>query len=131
MTYTVFNDPGLFVNGVSPAQASTMNDFRAFCLSGWFDSQITSNGAGALTMVQLLFSLGSLTRWSKFTGSATVTSTFFNHNLGVTPDFVILQLNGTSATAHSLFVDFTSFSTTQVKITSDGNNAFVGLAIKF
>lgn len=75
--------------------------------------------------------LGTLTRVSKFTGTASTVSTFFNHNLGVIPDVVLLQLNGLSSTAHSVWADYATLTNTQVKITGDGANAFVGLAIKF
>lgn len=133
MTYTTYTDSsGAYVNGTTPLSAQNMNNFRSFCLAGWFDSLITSNGSGALTTVQALFSLGSLTRWSKFTATVTTTPTFFNHGLGALPDLVFITLNGTSATAHSCFVDYTSFSTTQVKLTCDGAGLpIVGLAIKF
>lgn len=54
MTYTTFTpDPGAFVNGVSPLSAAVMNAFRTFCLAGWFDSLITSDGSGVLTVAGL------------------------------------------------------------------------------
>jgi hypothetical protein len=91
----------------------------------------TLNVPGTLNGNTIQFALGQVTRWSKFTGTATTTSTFFNHGLGAVPDIVLLQLDGTSNTAHSVWADYGSMSSSQVKITADGTNPFVGLAIKF
>lgn len=87
--------------------------------------------ASTLTTGLVKLITGSFTRVSSFSGTATTVSTFFNHNLGVLPDVVLLQLNGVSSTAHSITADYATMTTTQVKLTADGNNAFVGLAIKF
>lgn len=94
-------------------------------------NQSGANVVSLSTATGLGLLLGTVTRVSKFTGTATTVSTFFNHNLGVVPDIVMLCLNGVSSTAHSITADYASMTTTQVKLTADGNNVFVGLAIKF
>lgn len=80
---------------------------------------------------QLQFGLGSIQKISKFSGTATTTATAFNHGLGVVPDMVLLQLTIASSTAHGVYYNPATMTTTQVTIQSDGTNTFVGLAIKF
>ena len=86
-----------------------------------------------ITTPTINFPVGSITRIQSFSGTANTTPTFFNHGLGVIPDVVLIQGNGTSSTLHTFFVDYATMTTTQVKITNDsvGRTPFVGLAIKF
>ncbi len=111
-------------------QAGGADQIRLKLSGGSEMARIDSSGldlrAGTFSLL-----VGSISRISAFNGTATVTSTFFNHGLGAVPDFVMLQLNGVSTTVHSLWADYATMTTTQVKITSDGTNTFVGLAIKF
>ncbi len=79
----------------------------------------------------ILLFLGSLSRWNKFTGTATTTATAFNHGLGIIPDIIFLQLTIISSTAHGIYYNPATMTNTQVTIQSSGTNTFVGLAIKF
>jgi len=91
-------------------------------------------GAEGASLLQGTLALltGSISRISMF-GPYTLstTATFFNHNLGVVPDMVLLQIVGAASTAEMAKYDNTSMTTTQVKLVSNGSYKAVGLAIKF
>lgn len=75
---------------------------------------------------------GSLTRIAKagpFSVSTTLTA--FNHGLGAVPDFVITSIDAGSVTAHQCYVEYSSLSSTQVKLQSDGSLTVYTLCIKF
>ncbi len=96
-------------------------------------TEIARVNASGLSLISGTFALltGSLARISSFSGTATTTSTNFNHNLGAVPDIIMLTLTIVSSTAHMITYDPTSLTSTQVKVQSDGTNTFAGLAIKF
>ena len=97
------------------------------------NTKISSNGAGALTALQALFTHGSLTRIG-MAGPFTVTSTktAFNHGLGGTPNIVIpiIDTGGLSG-AHNCYVDTGSYTSTQVSLKSDTSMTVYILAIAF
>lgn len=100
-------------------------------VAGASNPAIDLSNASIIQGLKLL--AGSITRISKFTGTANTTPTFFNHGLGDIPDIVMIVGNGTSSTLHTFFVDYATLTSTQVKITNDsaGGTPFVALAIKF
>ncbi len=74
------------------------------------------------TLTTGLFKLltGSITRiQAAGPYSVTTTGTFFNHNLGVVPDFVIPVIDSVIGAAHAAAVDFATMTSTQVKLSSD------------
>lgn len=88
MSYTVYSDVlgGSAVDGSTAVNAALINSFRAFCLAGWFDSAITSNGSGILTALGAIINgaiapnpsstvlngstSGTATLWQPLTGTA-------------------------------------------------------------
>jgi hypothetical protein len=91
--------------------------------------------SGKVTLNQLLLTLGTVSRIA-IAGPYTVNPSpgaFFNHNLGVIPDFALPWLGGTIGAAHAVAAEQATMTSTQVKLTSDA--AAVGpvfvLAIKF
>lgn len=54
----------------------------------------------------------------------------YNHNLGMVPDIVILQVNGTTSTAGSIKVDYSSFTSTTFKATASVAVSAYGLVVK-
>jgi len=76
---------------------------------------------------------GGLSRmvYTKIAG-VTTTPAFFNHNLGTTPDFCIVNIPGTSSALFNAYWDDTTMTSTQVKLTSNSAGGItVGLiAIK-
>lgn len=97
---------------------------------GTLDATVDVNGITLLSG-SLIFLLGSISRISKFSGTAASTGTTVNHGLGVVPDIILLSLTGTSSALSMVKYDDTTMTTTTVKITSDSSRTFVGLAIKF
>jgi hypothetical protein len=100
----------------------------------------TFNGAGqSITAAHnisvggtLNLGTGSLTKIASFSGVAGTSPTFFNHNLGVVPDLVLLTVAGATSGAYVVVYDPGTMTTSQVKITAgSGGLNFVGLAIKF
>jgi hypothetical protein len=88
-----------------------------------------------ITAPAINYSIGSISGWVK-TGPFTVTTTatFFNHGLGVVPDFVIPVLNGTSSGGvFSCDVDYATLTSTQVKLSTNsaGGISIYILSIKF
>lgn len=79
----------------------------------------------------LSFLVGSISRVSMFSGTATTVVTAFNHNLGVAPDMILLTLTGTNTSLSMVKYDPASLTSTQVNVISDSSRSFVGLAIKF
>ncbi len=76
----------------------------------------------ASTLTTGLFKLltGSVTRiQAAGPYSVTTTGTFFNHNLGVIPDFVIPVIDSVIGAAHAAAVDYATMTSTQVKLSSD------------
>lgn len=60
------------------------------------------------------------------------TQATFNHNLGVTPDVVIVQLSGTSSTSAIVKVDYTTFTSSTFKATGSlAGLSFAGIALAF
>ena len=132
--FSGYSKTGPFVNNANPAINATffnaVENFLVTLNSASTDSNLSSSG-GNLSMKTANLTTGSLTRSSKFSGTATTTPTFFSHGLGAVPDIVMLCLNGTSNSPHSVWCDYSSLTSTQAKITADGSNPFVGWAIKF
>ncbi len=63
MTYTTFTDGAgsSFTNGSAPGiSAAVMNGIRDFLLTGWFDSLVTSDHSGTVTVVGLVLSTGKV-----------------------------------------------------------------------
>lgn len=77
------------------------------------------------------FLLGSITRISSFSGTATTVVTAFNHGLGVLPDIILLSLTGTNTSLSMVKYDPATMTSLQVNVISDSSRTFVGLAIKF
>lgn len=104
--------------------------------TGLDNGAITTDGSGLLTVVKIIFSNGSITRF-KYTHVTGVTTTaaFFNHNLGVVPDAIILVPNdGTLSTGNfNAYYDSATMTTTQVKLQSSSASGIpVGIyAFKF
>jgi hypothetical protein len=103
----------------------------AITASGTINANGTLNANGAFNCNTIGLTLGSWTRVSQFSGTATTTSTNFNHGLGAVPDIVLLTLTIVSSTPHMITYDPSTLTSSQVKVQSDGTNSFVGLAIKF
>lgn len=102
-------------------------------------SYLTADNQGNLSSTNVTVNGGTLTvggstvtKWSHF-GSYAITnvSTYYNHNLGVVPDLVLLQLVG--GNLGNVNYDDGTMTSTQVKIVgSAASGLFVrGLAIKF
>ena len=91
-----------------------------------------SDGAGGLTALSIALQHGSISRIAK-AGPFTVTTvlTAFNHGLTATPDFVIAMIDSASALGHSVYIDFGSFTTTQVKLKADSSVTVYILSIRF
>lgn len=71
MTYTTYSRSGPFTDNSPPGiSASLLNAIESFLLAGWFDSSITSNGAGALTTSGL-----TVNGTSSLGGNSTVSGT--------------------------------------------------------
>ncbi len=116
-------------------------------LSATFSGDVTINGTGTGLFVansasiggtltigtQLLLASGSLTRIASF-GPYAVTNVaggaFFNHNLGVIPDMV-LMITDDSVRDNLPVVDFSTMTTTQIKLTCNTNVTARGIALKF
>ncbi len=82
----------------------------------------TAFDGSASTLTTGLFKLlaGSITRiQAAGPYSVTTTGTFFNHNLGVIPDFVLPVIDSVIGAAHAAAVDFATMTSTQVKLSSD------------
>ena len=94
--------------------------------------KFTSDGAGGLTALSIALQHGSISRIAK-AGPFTVTTvlTAFNHGLTATPDFVIAMIDSASALGHSVYIDFGSFTTTQVKLKADSSVTVYILSIRF
>ena len=94
--------------------------------------KFTSDGAGGLSALSIALQHGSISRIAK-AGPFTVTTvlTAFNHLLTATPDFVIAMIDAGSAVGHSVYVDFGSFTTTQVKMKADSSVTVYILSIRF
>lgn len=101
-----------------------------FFSGGNFVGYIDATGLNLLLGTITLLT-GSVSRISKFSGTAPNVSTAFNHGLGAVPDIVLLQVTGTSNALSMVKYDVASLTSTQVSIVSDSSRAFVGLAIKF
>lgn len=76
---------------------------------------------------------GSMSRVSKFSGSANSTPTFFNHGLGAVPDIVLIQFTSATSDTCVFAYDPNTMTNTQVKIVTENATprTFVALAIKF
>lgn len=133
MPYTQY---GPFVNGSAPGISSSfLNQLESFLVTinnAATDANISSDGSGNMTIAKLLLATGSVNRIAKAGPlSVTTTLTFFNHNLGVVPDFVIPVISAGSTSAHNCYVDFGTMTTTQVKLQGDGSLTVYILSIKF
>src|SRR5260221_3122114 len=93
--------------------------------------KITSDGAGALTVLKLLLTSGSLTRVSFFDASGTTVSSNFAHGLGVLPDIVLGINDGTNSTANPLKWSKANSDVTNAALVATVNGTFHCLAIKF
>lgn len=93
---------------------------------------IQTNGAGTVTIVTLAVTLGTLTRISKFTGTAINGKVTVSHGLGAVPDVVIL-IPSLSATPVAVALGYNpaTLTSTQVDVWANTGFNFVGLAIKF
>jgi len=91
-----------------------------------FPHGITLTG-GALSLL-----LGSLTRISIFTGSATSSGTLQAHGLGATPDFCMFQQTNTAGDVNTFQWDKNASDGTNVKVWSGNATArqYIALAIK-
>ncbi len=77
-------------------------------------------GGLTLTSGTLSLLIGSIARIAQAGPySVTTTGTFFNHNLGVIPDFVLPVIDSVIGAAHAAAVDFATMTSTQVKLSSD------------
>ena len=100
----------------------------------WINTYVLGNltTSGNVTTNTLNMLLGSMTRISKFTAAVTITSTFFNHGLGVIPDIVMLIPDGAAAVTNRIVeCEYATMTTTQCKLTAGASFNVVGLAIKF
>ncbi len=81
---------------------------------------------------QVAFVSGTLTRiaaWGPYT--FTTTGTFFNHNLGVIPDLILMVNIVTTATIIHAGYDDSTLTATQFKAFANASGTFRGLALKF
>lgn len=93
--------------------------------------QVNANGPSLLNGTLGLIA-GSISRIAKFTAAVTTTSTFFNHGLGVVPDFIIITVDGAAATTtRTVEAEFSTMTSTQVKLTGGSSFNVQCLAIKF
>jgi hypothetical protein len=133
VSYTAY---GPFNNGSAPGISSAfLNALEAYLTTinnAATDANISSDGSGDLTIAKMLLATGSVNRIAKAGPlSVTTTLTFFNHNLGAVPDFVIPVISAGSTTAHNCYVDFGTMTSTQVKLQADGSLTVYILSIKF
>lgn len=100
------------------------------------NGHVFSDGLGTLKVQQLkFFTAGSFTAVSQF-GPYTVTTvtSTVNHNLGTTPDLVLLQITGTGGgAAFAAYYKDNTMTSTTVDLTTNsvGGVPVRGLAIKF
>ena len=97
--------------------------------------RIVNNGRYK-TPTGITLPIGGISRISNFSGGVNLGATVFNHGLGVVPDIVLVcwNLTGNPGTGHTLCVDMTTATSTQITVRSDvanSANGIVGLAIKF
>lgn len=93
--------------------------------------QVNSSGPSLLAGTLGLLA-GTISRIVKFTAAVTTTSTFFNHGLGVVPDFIIITVDGAAATTtRTVEAEFSTMTSTQVKLTGGSSFNVQCLAIKF
>jgi len=115
----VYTAHGPFSNGIAPAiDQNVMNDI---------DNCLTGN----LGLAKILLTTGSIARISFFQFTASGTGQTINHNLGATPDYVILMYSGNfgGPPTHPLF--YWNTTSTQVSVVGDNTFNVNGLAIKF
>ena len=93
-----------------------------------FDNGLmSSDGNGHLSVARINFHQGSLTRIASDALVVNNAPAFYNHSLGVVPDFCICQVLGTTPGTYSCIYDNTSMSGTQVKLTGSVNGLNVQL----
>ncbi len=108
---------GAFIRFRGPVTTWAHVDSTGIHLDGAtaFDGSASTLTTG---LVKLL--TGSITRiQAAGPYSVTTTGTFFNHNLGVIPDFVIPVIDSVIGSAHAVAADFATMTSTQVKLSSD------------
>lgn len=83
--------------------------------------------------VQTSFNPGSLTGWSKVTGTVNNSGGLFNHGLGTVPDIVLITETDSSSDSNTIVWDNVNSTSTQIKLYSSGATAraFQALCIKF
>lgn len=95
------------------------------------DANLSSSG-GNLHCKTVTLTGGSFTRISKFTGSSINGKVTVNHNLGATPDLVLVNFNLSSTpVAATIGPDYGSLNGSTVDIWASVGANFTGMAIKF
>ena len=101
-------------------------------IEGTGDVFAVSAAGPTLLLGTLNLLVGSLSKIAAFGPySVTTTAAFFNHNLGVIPDAIILTHSVASSVAFDPSYDHASMTATQVKLQSVATGTLRGLAIKF
>lgn len=121
-----------FVNGTntSKIQVDASGNMNVDLPSGTRAYQLNAGGIDLKTysrnisVLKTVFTTGSITAISAFTGSTTNT---YSHGLGVTPDIVIPMVN----VSGSQSMGYDTLTATTVHITSPSSVSFKALAIKF
>lgn len=92
----------------------------------------STNGNGIeLLSGTVSFLTGSISRISFFTAPVSTTPTFFNHGLGVVPTWVCAVVEANISGTFSVQVDYSTMTSTQVKLTATTNFNAACLAIAF
>jgi hypothetical protein len=143
MTFTPYSNTGPFTNNTTPpgVSATFLNNIENFLdqidSSVVADSNITANGAGALGAASLtvhgnaIFTLGSIARISKFSGTGTGAAQTVSHGLGATPDLVFINYAGNFGSPPNHPAYWYNTTSTQVTIVADNTYFWWAIAIKF
>lgn len=115
MTLSTYTRTGPFTDGGAPGiSASFLNALEVFCAAGSFDSLVTADGSGKLTVVRVQLTTNSLKRIAKSTGSGNGAAQTITHNWGEQADVVLPYYNGNFGTA----------PTQDIAVLNEGSNSF-------
>jgi hypothetical protein len=115
--------------GISAEFLNSLETFLASNLSSAaYDTTITSNGTGGVTLAKVTYTTGSIFRIAKFTGSGTATIT---HNWGAQADIVLAYYNGAFGTAPTQAIAITGETSNAFQVVAQSGYSWSVLAIKF
>jgi hypothetical protein len=120
-----------------PGGASTLNIDSAgtgpvqFLVNGVNIFQATASGPGLNSGKSYNLQVGSLSRMSIFQVTVTNSAVFYNHGLGVIPDAILFVNSSLHTTVLVPTYEFSSMTSTQVKMQANGSVDVTAIAIKF